>query len=71
MVAVVSLTAAAAGLLPLAANGASEHATPRVPSAAQQMHRLEFEGYVASACTRKGTLMVNPTTHRRITVAVA
>jgi hypothetical protein len=34
----------------------------------ETMFRLESEGYVPTACTREGTLMVNPTTHRRVTV---
>jgi hypothetical protein len=33
----------------------------------ETMFRLESEGYVATACTREGTLMVNPKTHRRVT----
>jgi len=32
------------------------------------MFRLDSDGYVAVACTRQGTLMVNPKTHRRVTV---
>ena len=32
------------------------------------MHRLEAQGYVAAACTRQGTLMVDPKTGQRVTV---
>jgi len=35
------------------------------------MFRLESEGYVAVACTRQGTLLVNPKTSRRVTGKLA
>jgi hypothetical protein len=70
-VAIVSLTTAASGVVPLVASGAGEGAAPRVPGAAERIHHLEFEGYVASRCTRNAMVMVNPATHRRVTVTVA
>ena len=32
---------------------------------------LESKGYVATACTRKGTLMIDPKTGRHLTVELA
>jgi hypothetical protein len=34
----------------------------------QQIRSLEAHGYVQDVCTRKGTAMYNPSTHRIITV---
>lgn len=49
------------------------HRTPptqfdRSVGAEVAIFRLESDGYVAVACTRQGTLMVNPKTNRRVTV---
>ena len=35
---------------------------------AQQIRTLEAHGYVQDVCTRKGTAMYNPSTHRIVTV---
>jgi hypothetical protein len=43
-------------------------ATGRAYALQETMFRLESEGYVPTACTRQGTLMVNPKTHQRVTV---
>ena len=40
-------------------------------SANREIHRLQSKGYVAAACTRTGTLMVDPKTHQRVTVKLA
>jgi hypothetical protein len=50
---------------PLAGHGRT---TGRAYVLQETMFRLESEGYVPTACTRQGTLMVNPKTHRRVTV---
>jgi hypothetical protein len=42
--------------------------TGRAYELQETMFRLESEGYVPAACTREGTLMVNPKTHQRVTV---
>lgn len=34
----------------------------------QQIRSLEAHGYVQNVCTRKGTSMYNPSTHRIVTV---
>jgi len=64
----VSTVAAAACAVPIAAHGTATNAAENALAGSRQMHRLEAHGYVASACTRKGTLMVNPNTGQRVTV---
>ena len=64
----VSTVAVAAWAVPLTAHGTGTNAAAHTLAGSRQMHRLEAHGYVASACTRKGTLMVNPTTGQRVTV---
>ena len=64
----VSTVAAAACAVPLAAHGTGANAAANALAGSRQMHRLEARGYVASACTREGTLMVNPNTGQRVTV---
>jgi hypothetical protein len=65
----VSTVAVAAWAVPLAAHGTgATNAAANAIAGSRQMHRLEAHGYVASACTRKGTLMVNPNTGQRVTV---
>jgi hypothetical protein len=64
----MAIAASAAGAIPLAAHEAGAHAATRLATATLRIHRLESEGYVAAACMRKGTLMFNPTTGRRVTV---
>jgi hypothetical protein len=64
----VSTVAVAAWAVPLTAHGTGANAAAHALAGSRQMHRLEAHGYVASACTRKGTLMVNPNTGQRVTV---
>ena len=64
----VSVAAAAAAAIPLAVHETGAHATTPLVAATRLMHRLESEGYVADACTRGGTLMVDRTTGRRLIV---
>jgi predicted metal-binding membrane protein len=64
----VSTTAIAAWAVPLTAHDTGANAAAPALAGSRQMHRLEAHGYVASACTRKGTLMVNPNTGQRVTV---
>jgi predicted metal-binding membrane protein len=64
----VSTTAIAAWAVPLTAHETGANAAAHTLAGSRQMHRLEAHGYVAAACTRKGTLMVNPTTGQRVTV---
>ena len=64
----VSTVDAAAWAVPLTAHGTGANAAAHAVAGSRQMHRLEAHGYVASACTRKGTLMVNPSTGQRVTV---
>jgi len=45
------------------------HTSPAaVRKAEQEIMKLEKQGYVQEACEVDGTLMVNPHTHKRITV---
>jgi hypothetical protein len=67
----ISAAAIAAAAIPLATQGASGHAAPEPVAATLQIHRLEAKGYVATACTRKGTLMIDPKTGRHLTVELA
>jgi hypothetical protein len=64
----VSTVAVAAWAVPLSAHGIGPNAAAHALAGSRQMHRLEAHGYVASACTRTGTLMVNPNTGQRVTV---
>jgi hypothetical protein len=64
----VSTVAVAAGAVPFTAHGTGANAAAQALAGSRQMHRLEAHGYVASACTRKGTLMVNPNTGQGVTV---
>jgi hypothetical protein len=70
-IAAISVAVVAAGAIPLATHGTDAHATPQPVAATLQMHRLEAKGYIATACTREGTLMVDPTTGRHVTVRLA
>jgi hypothetical protein len=70
-IAAISVAVVAAGAIPLATHGTDAHATPQPVAAPLQMHRLEAKGYIATACTREGTLMVDPTTGRHVTVRLA
>jgi hypothetical protein len=67
----VSAAAIAAGAIPLVTHRTSANATPQPVAATLQMHRLESKGYVAAACTRKGTLMIDPKTGRHLIVELA
>jgi hypothetical protein len=67
----ISVAVVASGAIPLATHGTDAHATPQPVAATRQMHRLEAKGYVAMSCTREGTLMVDPTTGRHVTVKLA
>jgi hypothetical protein len=67
----VSIAAVAAATIPLATHGTGAHASTELVAATLQMHRLESKGYVAAACTREGTLMVDQKTGRHVTVKVA
>jgi hypothetical protein len=64
----VSTVAVAAWAVPLTAHGTGANVAANALAGSRQMHRLEAHGYLASACTRKGTLMVNPNTGQRVTV---
>ena len=64
----VSIMAVVAWAVPLTAHGTGVNAPANALAGSRQMHRLEAHGYVASACTRKGTRMVNPNTAQRVTV---
>jgi hypothetical protein len=64
----VCTVAVAAWAVPLNAHGTDANAAANALAASRQIHRLEAHGYVASACTRDGTLMVNPNTGQRVTV---
>ena len=64
----VSTMAVAAWAVPLTAHGTDLNAPANALAGSRQIHRLEAHGYVASACTSKGTLMVNPNTGQRVTV---
>ena len=70
-VVIASLAAAAAGSHGVATTLEGTHPTNRPRTATVQIDRLEAQGYLAAACTREGTLMVNPTTRRRVTVTYA
>jgi hypothetical protein len=64
----VSTVAVAAWAVPLTAHGTGANAAANALAGSRQMHRLEAHGYVALACTRNGTVMVNPNTGQRVTV---
>jgi hypothetical protein len=64
----VSTVAVAAWAVPLTAHGTGLNAAAHALAGSRQMHRLEAHGYVPLACTRRGTLMVNPNTGQRVTV---
>jgi hypothetical protein len=64
----VSTLAVAAWAAPLTAHGPGLNAAASALAGSRQMHRLEAHGYVVSACTHKGMLMVNPHTGQRVTV---
>jgi len=65
-----SIVAVAAGTLPLTAHGAGA-GTTRDLAGSRQMRQLQAHGYVPALCTRKGTLMVNSETWRRVIVTLA
>ena len=67
----VSIAAVAAGAVPLATHGAGANAAAHALTATDQMHRLEVQGYIAAACTSRGTLMIDSKTGRRVTVKPA
>jgi hypothetical protein len=71
VIAAVSLVAAATASVPLATNGHRAQASTGELTAMRQTHHLQSAGYVATACTRDGTLMVNPKTHRHVIVKLA
>jgi hypothetical protein len=64
----VSTMAVAAWAVPLSAHGTGANAAANGLAGSRQIRRLEAQGYVASACTRNGTLMANPNTGKRVTV---
>ena len=68
---IVALAAAATGSARLATASPGAHVSTRAQAATLEMHHLQSAGYIATACTREGTLMVNPKTHRRTTVRYA
>ena len=70
-IAFVLLVAAVAAAVALTANGQAANASAQRQSAGRRIHRLQSKGYVAAACTREGTLMVDPKTHQHVTVKVA
>jgi hypothetical protein len=67
-IAVATLAAAGASGAGIAAATSGGHGSTRALTATNQIQRLESKGYIATACTRAGTLMVNPNTHQRVTV---
>lgn len=67
-IAFILLAAVVATAAALTANDQEANASAQRQSADRQIHRLQSKGYVAAACTRKGTLMVDPQTHQRVTV---
>lgn len=67
-IAFILLAAVVATAAALTANDQAANASAQRQSADRQIHRLQSKGYVAAACTRKGTLMVDPQTHQRVTV---
>ena len=67
----ILLAAGVAVAVALAANSQSANAGAHGQSATRQIHRLQAKGYVAAACTREGTLMVDPKTHQHVTVKLA
>ena len=70
-IAFILLAAVVAAAVALTANGQAANASAQGQIAARQIHRLLQKGYVAAACTRKGTLMVDPKTHQHVTVKLA
>lgn len=70
VIAFILLAAVVAAAVALAANGQAANASAW-QSATRQIHRLQLKGYVAAACTREGTLMVDPKTHQHVTVKLA
>lgn len=70
-IAFILVAAVVATAIALAANGQAANANAQGQIAAQQIHRLLLKGYVAAACTREGTLMVDPKTHQHVTVKLA
>ena len=66
-----AVAVAAAGTVPLIAHGTGANAAAHALAGSGQLHRLEAQGYVPEACTRRGTLMVDPKTGRRVTVKAA
>jgi hypothetical protein len=71
VIAFILLAAALAGAVALAANRQAATASAQAQNATRQIHRLQSKGYVAAACTREGTLMVDPKTHQHVTVKLA
>ena len=67
----ILLAAVVVGAVALAANGQAANASVQGRIATRQIHRLQQKGYVAAACTREGTLMVDPETHQHVTVKLA
>jgi hypothetical protein len=67
-IAFLLLAAVVAAAVALTANDQAANASAQRLSANRQIHRLQQKGYVAAACTRKGTLMVDPKTHQHVTV---
>jgi CTP-dependent riboflavin kinase len=70
-IAFILLAAAVAGAVALTSNGQAANASVNEQSATRQIHRLQSKGYVAAACTREGTLMVDPKSHQHVTVKLA
>jgi hypothetical protein len=66
--AVATLAAAGGGVGAAAASSGAHVSARTMMAAAHRMNRLESMGYVAAQCTPGGMLMVNPATHRRVTV---
>ena len=65
--AIIAVMLAAGGVGAAAATSIGRVSNPAL-TAAHRMDRLESRGYVPAQCTPTGTLMVNPRTHRRVTV---
>jgi hypothetical protein len=70
-IALILLAVVVAAAVALTANGQAANASAQRQNAARQIHRLQQKGYLAAACTRKGTLMVNPKTLQHVTVKLA
>jgi hypothetical protein len=64
----LSLASCGSAIATASPGGASAPLSARATRSEQQIRSLETRGYVQDMCTRKGTAMYNPSTHRIVTV---